>query len=236
LANHPPNEFAEAANTNDGAHTSAARENAIAPARRDRIYSARGFFLELLVVTAGVLIALSLEGLREWNHYRSLAREARETIAREIADNKREIDGMLDDVDKRKENLETALGFADEMLKTKKTDIHTLDVGFTLAELSGASWQTAERTGALSHMEYSEVQKYSRLYAAQGLFAAQQRRTLERMTSAVAIVGGADDPALAPAKDLEMFRQQVLALRAEVFVGEQLARQLSELYGKALKP
>ena len=42
---------------------------------------------------------------------------------------------------------------------------------------STASWRTAERTGALGHMDYAEVQKYSKLYDFQDLFiaAAAQR-------------------------------------------------------------
>jgi len=51
-------------------------------------HSIKDFFIQLLTITAGVLIALSIEGLTEWNHHRQLVREATETIAREIADNR----------------------------------------------------------------------------------------------------------------------------------------------------
>ncbi len=35
---------------------------------------------------------------------------------------------------------------------------------------SSAGWRTAERTGALSHMPYAEVQRYSLLYDLQDLY------------------------------------------------------------------
>jgi hypothetical protein len=123
------------------------------------IHSWKDFSLQLITITAGVLIALSLEGVRESIRDRALVREARENIAREIADNKKEVDGELAGIDERRKNLQAALRFADELLKTKHTSLQKLNLGSSLAELSAASWQTAERTGALAHMEYSEVQK-----------------------------------------------------------------------------
>ena len=56
-------------------------------------HSLREFLAQLGTITAGVLIALSIEGLLEWNHYRTL-REAKATIDLEIADNKKELDGV----------------------------------------------------------------------------------------------------------------------------------------------
>jgi hypothetical protein len=40
------------------------------------IHSIKDFLLALTTITAGVLIALSLEGFIEWNHNRRLVREA----------------------------------------------------------------------------------------------------------------------------------------------------------------
>ncbi len=41
------------------------------------IQSVKHFFLHLLTITIGILIALSLEGIVEWAHHRSLVSEAR---------------------------------------------------------------------------------------------------------------------------------------------------------------
>lgn len=120
----------------------------------DSIHSFRDFLLQLVTITAGVLIALALEGLLEWNHYRILVREARETISRELADNRKEVDIALAGLDARKKNLDTALRFANELLNTKKSDVHEIKLEFNIAELGVSSWQSAETTGALGHMEY----------------------------------------------------------------------------------
>ena len=200
----------------------------------ESIHSFREFFLQLITITAGVLIALSLEGLLEWNHYRILVREARETISREIADNRKEIDIALAGLDERTKNLETALRLANELLNAKKSDVHEITLGSNIAELGASSWQSAERTGALGHMDYAEVQSYSRIYALQDLYTDHQRRSLERLSAALAMLSNGD-PHQAAARDLEAFRQQVMALRADLFIDEQLGRRLAEIYRTALE-
>jgi hypothetical protein len=196
--------------------------------------SFKEFAIQLVTITAGVLIALSIEGVREWSHYRALVREARETIAREIADNKKELDGRLKAFDSVKKNLDTAFQLVNELLATKKSDINRLELGFEMAELSAASWQTAERTGALAHMDYAEVQRLSRLYDAQSLYLEHQRRTLERLAAAVTLFAGGD-PHTAPAKDLETFRAHVLELQGGYAIQAQLGQRLTELYERSLR-
>jgi hypothetical protein len=198
------------------------------------IHSFREFLLQLITITVGVLIALSLEGLLEWNHYRIQVRDARETISREIADNKKELDGELASLGERKKNVETALRLADELLNTMKSDVRQINLGFSFAELSAASWQSAERTGALGHMDYAEVQRYSKVYGRQDLYDDHQRRIVDELAGATAILGNAD-PYLAAPKDLEAFRQHLLALRADLVIEEQLGRGLADVYRTALE-
>jgi hypothetical protein len=54
------------------------------------IHSWKGFGIQLATITAGILIALSLEGVRETVRDRALVREARENIRHELADNQKE--------------------------------------------------------------------------------------------------------------------------------------------------
>jgi hypothetical protein len=197
------------------------------------IQSLKDFLIALATITAGVLIALSLEGLLEWNHNRRLVREARETVTREITDNKKEVDGILASAAARQNDLDNALRLANELLNSKKSDIRHVNLGTSIAELSSAGWQSAERTGALTHMDYAEVQKYAGLYELQNLFAVQQRQVLGRLASALAVLG-AGDPHTAAPRDLELFRQHVLGLRADLIIERQLGQGLSEAYGKSL--
>jgi hypothetical protein len=185
-----------------------------------------------LTITAGVFIALSIEGLMEWNHHRLLVREANETIAREIGDNKSALARHFTDWDKNADGIDKALDLANELLATKKSDIHEVNIGFHLSTLSDASWRTADRTGALAYMDYGDVQNYAKLYGQQDLYVSQQRRVLERTVSALSTLG--DDPHKAPPHDLERFRQDLMALRAELLVDKQLGESLAKAYDEAL--
>ena len=138
--------------------------------------SVKDFFIQLLTITAGVLIALSIEGLTEWNHHRLLVREAKETIGREIADNKSALARHFSEWDRSAEGIDKALQLANELLATRKTDIHEIELGYHLSSLNDASWRTAERTGALAYMDYADVQDYAKLYGQQDLYVSQQRR------------------------------------------------------------
>jgi hypothetical protein len=195
-------------------------------------HSAKDFLIQLLTITAGVLIALSIEGLLEWNHHRMLVRQARATIAREIADNKRALDGHLASSDERAGDVETSLRLANELLTTKKSDIRKFQLNFHFPSLGAAAWQSAERTGALAHMDYSDVQLYAKLYGVQDLYVAQRQRLLDGMVSALSILEG--DPHAATPNDLERFRHELLALRGELLIDEQIGKQLSDAYKEVL--
>jgi uncharacterized protein (UPF0297 family) len=196
--------------------------------------SFKDFVVEIATIVVGVLIALSFEGLREWNHNRTLAREARDTIIRELTDNKKAVDGDLRNLPTRKKHLDEALQFADDILKSGKTAMHTIEIRAAFNDLSMASWQTAEHTGALGQMSYAEVQKYAAVYALQEIYQTQERRSMEHVSSATAALAGGD-PTRLPRTDIDRFRAQLLTLRADLLVEEQLGRQLSERYAKALQ-
>jgi len=115
-------------------------------------HSFKDLLVQLFTITLGVLIALGLEGLVEWQHHRSLVREAREMIDREIEDNRKDLGGELALMSKRKQDLGQAFQLADELLTTKQSQIHEFSLGMQLASLDDASWRTAERTSALSYM------------------------------------------------------------------------------------
>jgi hypothetical protein len=117
------------------------------------VHSWKDFGVQLMTITAGILIALSLEGVRESIHDRALVREARENIRREIADNAREVAGEIKGLPDRTRKLDAAFRFVNELLKTRHTDVRTLELELVFPTLSAASWQTAERTGALAHMD-----------------------------------------------------------------------------------
>jgi hypothetical protein len=199
-------------------------------------YTASDYLFQFITITAGVLIALLVNGLVEARNNRNLVRDARATIAREIADNRDDLDKTLANYDADARALEQAIKFATDMLTTRTTKVNQLRLHINLADLSSTSWRTAERTGALSHMDYAEVQKYSKLYDLQDLFVEQQRSMVSRLAAATAILSSDFDADNPNPKDLETFREQVMLMRAALKVQEEFARRLAENYAEGVKP
>lgn len=198
-------------------------------------YSLGDYTFQFITITIGVLIALLINGLVEWNSDRQLVADARAMIAREIADNKKDLDATLSGVEGDLRKFESAIQFASDMLTKKKTAINELDFHLNLADLSSTSWRTAERTGALSHMDYSEVQKYSKLYDFQDLIVDQQRNLVGQLGLVTSILSPGFDPDNPNPRDLELFRERAMTLRAALAVHAQMATRLAENYAEALK-
>jgi hypothetical protein len=190
--------------------------------------------VDLATITVGVLIALSLEGVRQWISDRALVREAEENLLLEIDENREEIARVMADDSLKQAALDAAMQFADELLEDGATDQTELNLGFTLAEVSSASWTTAERTGAIAHMDYERVRELSRVYEAQDIFVEQQRRSLARLASALAILSTRGDPTQAEPQELRQFRAEVGGLRAELYLQRELAGGMIELYQRVL--
>jgi len=196
-------------------------------------YGAADYVFQFITVTAGVLIALMIDGLVDWKSTRDLVADARAAIRREVADNLKEMEGRPKAIQKANDDIDNALKFAKDLVATGKTDINELNVRFDLATLNESSWRSAERTGALAHMPYDEVKQYSELYAFQDLFTTQQRQAVDLVTSAIVIA--AEDPTKASKEDLMRFRDQLRSLKATVYVTDQLGTQLVEAYRKFLQ-
>jgi hypothetical protein len=198
-------------------------------------YTASDYFFSFITITAGVLIALLINGLVEWNNNRQLVAQARATISQEIGANKKDLDVTLASLADDRARFANAITFATDMLTAKKTSINELKLHLNFADVSSAGWRTAERTGALSHMPYTEVQRYSMLYDLQDLYTEQQRTMLGQLASASAILAGDFNPDNPNSKDLEAFRDRVLQLQSTLTIHEQMARRLAERYAEALK-
>ena len=59
-------------------------------------HTLKEFVFQLVTITAGVLIALAIDGVVEWKQNRDLVREATATITREITDNRAALERPLE--------------------------------------------------------------------------------------------------------------------------------------------
>ena len=200
------------------------------------IHSLKDFFLHLLTITIGILIAMSLEGWMETRKHHKLVDVATANITKEITENKVALDGSLKNVDKQRKALENAFRFASDLLKTKKTDIHNIELGFAMPVPSSAAWKTAETTGALGHMGYPVVKKYAELYHLQDTYSRNVQQKLDRLSDAMSLLLAGEDPTKADAKDLEAFRTAVMKMMSTLQLEKDLGTTLSKAYQEALEP
>jgi len=143
------------------------------------VNSFKEFFLHLLTVILGILIALSLEGLIEWRQHRSLAEEARSNLTAEIRENRQLLTRGLAAAPDAEQRLKTTIEVIEAYRKNHRDNrTSTLDWAFGLFPLNATAWHTAASTGALSYMDYSEVQGYTRAYVLQEGFLTLQQSTL----------------------------------------------------------
>jgi hypothetical protein len=205
------------------------------PHEHSPFQSWRAFLVEITTIVIGVLIALSFDGAREWQHNRALAAEARATLVRELTENKSAVESDIKNAPTREKELKTALQFVKDVLRTGKTSIKTLGLNSVWGDLRRSSWTTAQQTGAFGHMAYGDVQKYAAAYDLQDLYQAQQRRSLEHLSDALVLVSAGIDPETAAKPDLEKFRDRLLTMSADLYMERQLAAQLAERYTKVLK-
>src|SRR5262252_7586474 len=71
----------------------------------------------LAIITAGVLIALALEGIVSWIDHRMLVREAVANLTAELRNNKKELAGLSAALDKESGQLDHLDQIANELAK-----------------------------------------------------------------------------------------------------------------------
>lgn len=150
------------------------------------IRSVKDFVLHLLTITVGILIALSLEATVEWFHYRHLVHEAETTLASEIRANQEELTKTMAGLRTTEQQLQRCIVLVHALESDRSTEIHELSFNWTVASLHATSWNTASQTGALAHMDYEEVERYTHVYVLQQQYTALQERAF---ASANAVVG-----------------------------------------------
>lgn len=119
------------------------------------------------MVVLGILIALGIEQVREHFHEEHLVQDARANFRAEIEEQRESLKEHLTIWDKDR-GLLTSILLADGDRSRPAPDLHTLALQWQFLETGG--WDAAAATQAFSYMDYSEVQTYSRIYAAQKIF------------------------------------------------------------------
>jgi hypothetical protein len=152
------------------------------------VHNWRDVLVHLGIVTAGLCIALMLEGVVQWVHHKNLVREARQNIRIEIRQNR---DAVKTDLTFLAANLKRVEGNIATLQRLHPgQDFHgTLTNRMDYVDLDVAAWRTARDTGALGYMPYDEVQRYSGLYT-----------TIDYVNGRALAIGDTEFKAFAPAE------------------------------------
>ena len=202
---------------------------------RRPVRSLKDFLYELGTITAGVLIALSIDSLVEWRSDRALVRQAHAPLRQELSDNRTRVQDERASLEKLLLNVQAGLQRTEDLLNKRPSKVQEVELNLGQDELTDASWQTAGRTGAFAHMAYADLQRYSTAYTHQHIYAEHRRRLLSQLANTYAYVGslGGDT---ASAKDLEALRERLLALGADVDVALQMNKNIAGIFTDTLGP
>jgi hypothetical protein len=139
------------------------------------------FVFEIVTITAGILIALWIDGIKEDRKDQALVRSAQEQLAREIADNRRDVMQTGSSREDHAKALAEGLRAIDA-LRNAGTPLPKLPpLGMSTPSFPHSAWDAAGRTGALALMDYPHAKTYTELYDLQDLVDRAQQRYLDRL-------------------------------------------------------
>jgi hypothetical protein len=198
-------------------------------------HSLKEFLRELVTIIAGILIALSFDGLVAWRHHSTLAHEASANIITEVRENQKEMGNEQKDLEKMQQQTQALIELIHKLESSRNTPVHEIQLIWTFAELHATSWDTAARTGALSYMPYAEVKRYTEVYDLQRSFVDLQQRAL---SSALEVEGmgtlmGRNPKTLTAAELADAERRMGIAM-SNVRAMQQLAAVLAKRYADVL--
>jgi hypothetical protein len=128
------------------------------------VHGVRDFFLHLLTITCGLLIALGLEASVEAIHHRHQREHAEAVLRQELTANRDLLAHLQQENRKELATLEKLLAFLEGLRAGRVNDPGPLNLDYNTEPLQSAGWRTASATGALTYMSYEEEQRFETAY------------------------------------------------------------------------
>jgi hypothetical protein len=200
------------------------------------IHGWRDFLLHLLTITIGLLIALSLEGLVEWQHHRHLVHEAEASLHTEIENNSRALADAIPALHKNQDDLKHDVTVLKYIIKNHKAPDHNnMTLGLGIRTFDDVSWKTVQSTTALSYMSYAQAEEYSNIYSTQAeLNDAEHQAARDAIISLAPFMNISNDdpdPTEGQANDI---KQKVEILQGQLTLVDGLMNSLDREYKKFL--
>jgi hypothetical protein len=142
----------------------------------------KDFFVHLVTITVGLLIAVGIEGCVELHREHKLVQEGRETMREEIQYNAAEMKEAVGKLKTQREMMQKNIDVLTKIQgnpKDRAAQDASISADYSIVGLRDTAWKTAQTTGALAYMPYAEAQRYSNVYGSQKDFLDQQDKILE---------------------------------------------------------
>ena len=143
------------------------------------IHGTRDFFLHLFTITIGLLIALGLEAGVEAVHHRHQREEAETLVRREIQNNLNKLQDGAPQALAELHQMSRVLQTLEARAQSQPGALNEKDFIFHEAPIQDAAWRTAASTGALTLMNYAEVERFSDAYKEQALLQTMEEQALD---------------------------------------------------------
>jgi hypothetical protein len=196
----------------------------------------RDFSIQLITITVGLLIALSLEGTVEWIHHRHLMHEAQASLLKEIKANAAAVPERLKVLQEQQAALKAAISALTKIIAHPDSTAHdSMSIGFSITGFESVSWTTAQTTGAITYMPYELAEQYSDIYSEQALIELQVQQAIRDMTVSVGPFVGSTEGASPPnAEDAKVIKRNVETLQGQLYLIGELNKTMAELYKQFL--
>ncbi|WP_446743798.1 hypothetical protein [Silvibacterium acidisoli] len=201
----------------------------------EKIHGMRDFFLHLLTITIGLLIAVGIEGCVEWEHHRHLAHEAEASLYGEINSNAAEMQGVIDDIHAQQKTLDSDVSVLQGFIDKQPMKDKSMSISWRIRSFDEVSWKTAQTTGALAYMPYDLAKEYARIYGVQQDYNNIQHQALRDATESISFFAGTSGKDADPSpEDARVIKAKVQILQAQLLTLNSFAEALNTEYKRFL--
>lgn len=195
----------------------------------------RDFFLELVMITIGLFIALTLQAGVESLHHRHLVSEARENLRREIQINRQRYAENVRNLEKNRHRLARDIDQLQDLRGGKSIDKAALGWGWDWNGFIDASWKTARDTGAVSYMSFDLINTYTEIYLQQDYVNTQAVAILSDEPRSAAFLRIAKEPSALSPSDIQSMLMNLAETDIRLATLQNLLESLDRMYTEAMK-
>jgi hypothetical protein len=195
----------------------------------------RDFFLQLLMITIGLFIALTLQAGVESLHHRHLVRDARESLRREIEANQRRYAENVRNLENNRLQLARDIDQLRNLRSGKPIEKKALAWGWDWKSFADASWKTAQVSGAVSYMSPDLINAYTDVYDQQGYVNSEVLATFNDEARSAAPLRVALDPAALTPSDIQAMLISLAESDIKLATLQNIMKSLEDLYAEALR-